>query len=167
MIKRLRKIFLISVFFAGMFLSNLGTIAIGDPIVGEIFLNPEKPKMQSDVTFTVDISGDSISSVQLVLSECNKDTGLCHISRNISMSKKSGDTYEAKIPLEWDDVNSINYKISLESNGKWIQSEEHTTYLALDSDGSSDSNDSPGFELIVFIIAIMSFILLFKKSKLN
>ena len=165
MIKRLRKIFLISVFFAGMFLLNLGTIAIGDPIVGEIILNPEKPKMQSDVTFTVDISGDSISSVRLVINECNKDTGICHISRNISMSKKSGDTYEAKIMLEWDDVNSIKYQISLESDGKWIQYEEHTTYLALDSDGSSDSNDSPGFEIMVFLIAIIGVVLLFKKFK--
>ena len=169
MIKRLRKLFLIFVFFAGIFLLNLGTIAIGDPIVGEIILNPEKPKMQSDVTFTVDISGDSISSVRLVLNECNKPKKICHAPpQNVSMNKVSGDTYQTVVTLQWDDVSSITYHIELISNGEWIEYEEFTTNLLIDSEGTSssgDSNGSPGFEIMVFLLAIVGVVLIFKKFK--
>jgi hypothetical protein len=166
MIKRLRKIFLISVFFTGMFLLNLGTLAIGNPIVGDIILNPEKPKMQSDVTFTVDISGDSISSVRLVLNECNKPKAICHAPpQNVSMNKVSGNTYRTVVILQWDDVSSITYHIEVISDGKWIEYEEFTTNLDIGSDGSSDSNDSPGFEIMVFLLAIVGVVLLFKKFK--
>jgi hypothetical protein len=154
-----------------MFLLNLGTLAIGEPIVGEIILNPENPKMQSDVTFTVDISGDSISSVRLVLNECNKPKKICHAPpQNVSMNKVSGNTYQTVVTLQWDDVSSITHHIEVISDGKWIEYEEFTTNLDIDSEGSSgssDSNGSPGFEIIVFFIAIVCVLLLFKKFKLK
>ena len=161
------SIVIIFLFCISLLLLVINTVSAANPTVGEIKLVPANPAPQSEVTISTDITGGSVSNVRLIINECNKDTGLCHISRNISMSKKSGDTYETNIMLEWDDVNSIKYQIVLESDGKWIQYEEHTTYLTLDSNDSSDSNDTPGFELIVFFIAIISFILLFKRSKFN
>jgi len=168
MIKKLRRIFLISVFLISMVLLNVSSSVIGEPIVGDIILNPEKPKMQSDVTFTVDISGDSISSVRLVLNECNKPKAICHAPpQNVSMNKVSGNTYRTVVTLQWDDVSSITYHIELKSGGKWIVYEEFTTNLAIDSEGSSGSNGSPGFEIMVFFIAIVCVVLLFKKFKLK
>lgn len=169
MIKNLRKFVIISIFFVSFFLLNVSSSAIGEPIVGWIILNPEKPKMQSDVTFTVDISGDSISSVRLVLSECNKPKKICHAPpQNVSMNKASGNTYQTVVTLQWDDVSSITYHIELISDGKWIEYEEYTTNLTLDSEdsnGSGDSNGSPGFEIMVFLLAIVGVVLLFKKFK--
>ena len=168
MIKNLRKFVLISIFFASIYLLNICPPAIGEPIVGEIILNPEKPKMQSDVTFTADISGDSISSVRLVLNECNKPKKICHAPpQNVSMNKVSGNTYQTALTLEWDDVSSITYHIELISDGKWIEYEEFTTNLAIGSEESSDSNGSPGFEIIVFFIAIVCIVSLIKKFKLK
>jgi hypothetical protein len=80
------------------------------------------------------------------------------------MSKKSGNTYESKITLQWEDVTSITYHISLESDGKWIEYGEHTTQLSTGG-GSNDSNGSPGFEIILFLIATIGFVLYFKKLK--
>ena len=169
MIKNLRKFVLISIFFASIYLLNICPPAIGEPIVGEIILNPEKPKMQSDVTFTADISGDSISSVRLVLNECNKPKKICHAPpQNVSMNKVSGNTYQTALTLEWDDVSSITYHIELISDGKWIEYEEYTTNLTIDSEdsnGSGGSNGSPGFEIMVFLLAIVGVVLIFKKFK--
>ena len=169
MIKNLRKFVITSIFFISIFLLNVSSNARGEPIVGEIILNPEKPKMQSDVTFTADISGDSISSVRLVLNECNKPKKICHAPpQNVSMNKVSGNIYQTVVTLQWDDVSSITYHIELISDGKWIEYEEYTTNLTLDSEDSNvsgDSNGSPGFEIMVFLLAIVGVVLLFKKLK--
>jgi hypothetical protein len=164
----LRENLLISVFCICLFFFNTITTVEGDPIVGEIILNPENPAMQSDVSFTVDISGDSISSVRIILNECNKPKKICHAPpQNISMDKISGNTYQTVVTLQWDDVSSITYHIELISDGKWIEYEEFTTNLAIGSEESSDSNGSPGFEIIVFFIAIVCIVSLIKKFKLK
>ena len=149
-----------------MFLPTIGTVTGAKPIVGDITLIPEHPAPQSVVTFSTYISGDSISSVRIVLNECDKEMGICHAPpQNISMSKKSGNTYEAKVKLQWNDVTSITHHIELKSDGKWIEYDDHTTTLSTNSGNSNDSNGSPGFEIIVFFIAVISVVLLFNRFK--
>ena len=168
MIKNLRQFLVVFIFCINVFLLNVGSMAEGEPIVGDITLSPEKPTMQSDVTFSVDISGDSITSVRLLLNECNKPLKICHAPpQNVSMSKV-GNTYQTVVTLQWDDVSSITYHIGLISDGKWVEYDEYTTNLSTDSGGSNDSNDSngsPGFEIMVFLMAIVGVVLLFKKFK--
>lgn len=166
MMKSLGHFIIIFFFCIGMFLSAIGTMAGAEPIVGDITLDPDHPPIQSEVTFSVDISGDSISSVRLILNECNKPMKICHAPpQNVSMSNVKDDTYEAKVTLEWDDVTSITYHIEIKSDGKWIEYDEHTATLSTNSGGSNGSNGSPGFEIMVFLIAIISVVLLLKKFK--
>ena len=159
---KFRRIGITYLFCIISFLLIINTVYAANPTIGEIKLEPANPAPQSEITISTDITGEDVSEVKIIISECNKDTGLCHISRNVSMNKKSGDTYEAKIMLQWDDVNTIKYQIILESVGKWIKSDEFSADLSMDS---GDSNGSPGFESMVFLIAIVSFILLFKRFK--
>ena len=147
-----------------LFLSIINIVTAADPNVGEIKLSPSKPTPQSDVTVSTDITGGDVSKVRLIINECNKDKGICLASRNITMSKKSGNTYETTVTLQWEDATSITYHISLESNGKWIEYNEYTTKLST-AGSSNDSNGSPGFEIIIFLIAIISFIIYVKKLK--
>lgn len=166
MMKNLGLFLLINIFCIGMFLSTIGTMAGAVPIVGDITLIPEHPPIQSDVAFSVDISGDSISSVRLLINECNKPLKICHAPpQNVSMSKVNDDTYEAEVTLQWDDVTSITYYISIKSDGKWTEYDEHSTTLATNSGDSNGSNGSPGFETILFLIAMISVVFLFKKFK--
>jgi hypothetical protein len=163
--KKKSKCIIISNFlFMILLFSIINTVSASNPTVGEIKLVPAHPTPQSDVTISTDIDGGEISKVRLIINECDKETGVCHVSRNISMSKKSGNTYEAKITLEWEEVTSITYHISLESDGKWIEYDEHTTKLST-GESSNDSNGSPGFEIIVFLIAIIGFVLYFRRFK--
>ena len=166
MMKSLKQFLLIYIFCIGIVLSTVVTIAGAEPIVGDITLIPESPAKQSDVTFSVDISGDSISSVRIIVSECNKPEKICHAPpQNVSMNKVNANTYEKKVTLKWDDVTSITYHIEIVSDGKWIEYDEHTTALSTDSGSSNGSNGSPGFEIMVFLIAIISVVLLLKKFK--
>jgi len=147
-----------------LYLSIINTVSAVDPTVGEIKLDPSKPDPQSDVKVSTNIAGGDISKVRLIINECNKQKGICLASRNISMSKKSGNTYETEVTLQWEDATSITYHISLESNGKWIEYDEYTTKLS-SSGSSNDSNESPGFGIIVFLIAIIGFVIYVKKLK--
>jgi len=166
--KNIGQFLFICFFCIGIFLSSIGTMTGADPIVGDITLDPDHPPLQSDVTFSVDISGDSISSVRLILNECNKPMKICHAPpQNVSMSKVNDDTYEAEVTLQWDDVTSITYHIEIKSEGKWIEYDEHNTALSANSGDSNGSNGSPGFEIMIFLIAIICFALLFKKYKFN
>lgn len=158
------KILLIYLFTTSMFLSTTNIIAGVNPDV-DITLNPKNPTPKSVVTFSVDINDDSISSVCLIIRECNKETGLCHMPQNISMNKVDDDTYEADVQLEHDDVNSLTYKIAIQSGGKWTEDNEYTTALSIKSDkNQNDSNGTPGFEIIAFFLAMIGF-LIFKKYK--
>ncbi len=168
--KNFRHILLTILFVMSVFLLTVNIIALAEPVVGDIILTPRNPALQSEVTFSVDIDGDGISSVRIVVSECNKELGVCHAPpQNVSMKKIDDNSYEAKVTLKHDDVTSITYYVLIKSDSKWIKQDEYTTALSINS-GDSDSNkngsnDTPGFEIIVFLIAILFVASLFKRVK--
>lgn len=170
MMNKIGNILLICLLCMGMFLSAAFTL-VGDSPSVDITLNPAKPAPKSIVTISVDISDDSISTVHLLINECNKEAGVCHMPQNISMNKVDDETYEADVELEYDDATSITYHIAVNSEGKWTIYNEYTTALSINSDDSdkngNDSNGSPGFETVVFLITIACVLFLFKKFKTN
>ena len=110
----------------GIFLSTIYTLAGENPYI-DITLNPKNPAPKSVVSFTVDINGDSISTVRLIIRECNKETGLCHMPQNISMSKVDDDTYD-RLALTikyyiWGTINPTNQQLNVslwnETLGSW------------------------------------------------
>jgi hypothetical protein len=164
--KKLGQILLIKLVCICILLTTFGPIAGAKPTVDKITLNPKNPAPESEVTFTVDISGNSITSAYMEVSECNKKIGLCHAPpSNISLSKIDSNTYEKKMKLKWDDVTSITYKVIMLSDGIWFKSENFTTTLKTNSETSNDSNDSPGYEILGFIIVLIGVFLIARKSK--
>ena len=161
MMNKTGKILLIYLLCMGMFLSTAFTL-VGDSPNVDITLNPAQPAPKSIVTVSVDISDDNISTVRLLIRECNKDAEACHMPQNISMNKVDDETYEADVQLEYDDVTSITYHIAVKSDGKWTIYNEYTTAL---STNSVDSNGSPGFETMAFLITTACVLFLFKKFK--
>ena len=162
MMNKVGKVLLIYLLGMGMFLSATFTL-VGDSPSVDIDLNPLNPTPKSVVTFSVDINDDSISTVRLLINECNKEAGVCHMPQNISMNKLDDETYEVDVQVEYDDVTSITYHIAVKSDGKWTNSNEYTTYLLINSE--NDSNGSPGFEIMVFLITVACVLFLFKKFK--
>lgn len=165
MIKKLGKFLLINLFCMFLILFTIGGIVSADPTVEKITLTPKNPTPRSEVTFSVDFSENSITSAWIVVSECNKEKGICHAPpQNISLIKIDSDTYENDVTLMWDDVTTITYKVVIKSDGKWTAFEDHTTVLTTNSEKSNDSNGSPGFEIIIFLIAIIGLIVISKKN---
>ena len=165
MIKKLGKFLLINLFCMFLILFTIGGIVSADPTVEKITLTPKNPTPRSEVTFSVDFSENSITSAWIVVSECNKEKGICHAPpQNISLTKIDSDTYENDVTLMWDDVTTITYKVVIKSDGKWTAFEDHTTVLTTNSEKSNDSNGSPGFEIIIFLIAIIGLIVISKKN---
>jgi hypothetical protein len=162
---RFVKFLLIYLLGIGLFLSATLTLAANNPSI-EITLNPAKPTPKSVVTISADIIGDSISTVHLIINECNKVENICHPPRNISMNKVDDTTYKTDVKLEYDDATSITYHIAVNSDGKWTNSDEYITYLSINSDkNGDDSNGSPGFEAVIFLISLTCVLFLFKKFK--
>jgi hypothetical protein len=164
MIEKFGQFLFINFFCICILLIAVGSISEADPIVENITLIPNNPPPQSEVTFSVDIGGNSISSVWIVIFECNEETGICHAPpQNVSMRKVDGDTYEAEVTLEWDDVSKIKYNVKIKSDGEWFEYKEHITTLSTNPENLNDSNGSPGFEIIVFFISMIVVVFLLKK----
>ena len=164
MMRKFGRFLLINLFCMFLVLFTIGNIVTADPIVEKITLTPKNPTPRSEVTFSVDFSDNSITSAWIVVSECNKEKGICHAPpQNISLTKIDSNTYENDVTLMWDDVTTITYKVVIKSDGKWTAFEDHTTTLTTNSEKSNDSNGSPGFEIIIFLIAIIGLIVLSKK----
>ncbi len=165
MISKFGRFLFINFFYICLILLTTGNIAVADTTVEDITLTPKNPTPQSEVIFSVDFSGNSISSAWIVVSECNKEKGICHAPpQNISLKKIDSDTYENEVKLKWDDVTSITYKVVINSDGKWIAFDNHTTALSANSGNSNDSNESPSFEIMIFLIAIIGLIVISKKT---
>ena len=163
--RKFGKFLLTNLFCMFLILFTIGGIVSADPTVEKITLTPKNPTPRSEVTFSVDFSENSITSAWIVVSECNKEKGICHAPpQNISLTKIDSDTYENDVTLMWDDVTTITYKVVIKSDGKWTAFEDHTTVLTTNSEKSNDSNGSPGFEIIIFLIAIIGLIVISKKN---
>lgn len=170
MTKKFGPRILILIFINVLFLIAVGNLACADPIVGDILVTPSHPAPLSDVTFSVEIEGNDISSVRLIVRECNKETGICHAPpQNVSMSNVGGNTYKAEVTLIHDDVTSITYNIEIKSEGKWIESDESTTTLNVKSEDTdsngNDSNDTPEFEILAFLVAVICVVMILKRKR--
>jgi hypothetical protein len=154
------KILLSAIISMGLFLSIIITVTGDISTISDISISPSNPTPQSVVSFSVDVHGDSVSAVRLIIRECNKKTGLCHVPRNISMNDVGDNSYEAEVELKQDDVDSMTYQLIVKSDGTWTQFDEHTKALSIKKNNNSNSNGTPGFEIILFFIAILAFLLI-------
>ena len=73
---RERSILLTSLVLVSFFLFHTNVSA--ELTVEDITLDPEEPSPLSTIAFAVDISGESISAVQVLVQECNGNTGICY-----------------------------------------------------------------------------------------
>jgi len=151
-------------------ISIIGTIRAVEPTVVEVTLDPEDPAPQSTITFTAVItSEDTLEEMKLIVQECKE--GLCYISSfNESMATVDTDTYQASVTLIHDDATYIKYHLEIKSDGTWYKNDLTEFDLKVGSDNGNttpnDTDKTPGFELIILIIAIGVGFILFRKKRL-
>jgi hypothetical protein len=166
------KILIIGILFLGLSISTVSA----DPTVGSIVTVPSSPEPLSTITIIVPITGENISSVKVVVSECNYEEELCYVSSQpTEMTLNDNGGYEAEITLQ-DDLgrsDHLQYAFIVNDSGVdyRLEDEAWTTDLDLgngdtpsDGDNGGD-NGTPGFELSILLIAVFVSIILLKRKR--
>ena len=153
--------------------TSTGVTAV--PTFGEIILDPAAPTALSTFAISVDVSGESISEVRVIVQECNGVIGVCYPEQNITMTEVSAGSYTTHATLKHNDATYINCTIYVLSNDGWTHSSGKKVNLSTgtpdgDHNGTDgdDGKNSPGFEIVIFGIAVgISMFLVFgrKRSK--
>ena len=150
-------------------LSIIGATAIsaagtGLPI-GTITVTPTAPAALSTITISVPISGETPSEVRVTVEECNGNTGICYPDiQNVTMPLTGTNIYRTDVTLKHSDATYITINVVAKINGVWQQSAGKEVNLSAANGNNGDDNGIPGFEAVVFVLAIsMSLILISRK----
>ncbi len=143
-------------------------VSAAPPAIGEIMINPVQPAVQSLITFTVDVTGEQVLGVYIIVQECNEKTGICYTPQNMSMSEITQGTYQTRLTLIYPDATYIQYSVNVHSATGWNKTPDIKTNLAEPSNGSNDGSTntkSPGFEIFILVLSlsIVGSVLLRKK----
>ena len=152
-------------------LSVLASNVAATPVVDEINYEPENPAPESTVTFTATISGDNITMVNITVSECidSEELKVCFSKQTVTMTELGNSEYRAEINLQEDRANYIQYYFDITADGieeRLVNSSWKVNLSTEPNDNGSNGNGngngtngngdngSPGFEAIVFFIAV-------------
>ena len=161
-----------SIFLICFLLSN---VVSADPTVNSVETAPESPKPLSTFTVLATITGENIISVNVTVSECSDDTGSCYAnSGNLPMTLNADGKYEVEVTLidDKDRSDHVQYAFIINDDGidYTLAEDDWKTYLDLEVDngptnGNEENNNTPGFELLLVIIAMIVGVLIYKKKR--
>lgn len=166
-----RYYLLMVVLILSIYIFSAEIIVAVEPSVVEITHDPQKPVAGSTVTFSATVSGEDITAVHIIVQECNEQ--ICFLKHNISMDKIDSLEYQKEIDLTRDDAAIVKYNLVVESNGDWYDFKDDIKQfdLAANSDNNQNNgnggDNTPGFELAPFFIAIMIGALYIKRKRLR
>lgn len=145
--------------------------------IQEISFNPKNPTEKSSVTVTVSVFNLSDNDeIYLYIKECDGYTGVCDNYRNFSLTKigQSND-YTADIDLSFNGATYFDYWFEVYYNGELIRDPAgFETYGPVEYEqgngdtsngGGSQDNGTPGFELVIMLLAIIIGIYWFKRKR--
>jgi hypothetical protein len=120
------------------------------------------------VTISVPISGEAPSEVRVTVEECNGKTGVCYPDiQNVSMPLISSSIYRTDVTLKHSDATYITCKIVAKIGGVWQQSSDKRVNLSANTDGNNDGKKTPGFEVVVFAIAIGVSLIVIRRKRVK
>ena len=146
------------------------SIINAEPVVQNVFYNPNSPAPLSTINFSVSIvTDDKIDDVRLILQECMDD--ICFIDKyNISMNYSYSccmDFYESEFKQTQKNSSKVKYHVEILSNNTWYYYKNDYINLSRENDNGLkfDFNKSvPGFELTALLIPMILLIVYFRKK---
>jgi hypothetical protein len=146
-----------------------GSIVIAEPVVEEVTIDPEEPKVLDTVTITATItSEDVIDEVIIRIKECDKN--MCMPTQSYQMNLVNG-KYTLTHDLTYAAATYFGYQFIITSNGNETETEfENVTLKPAENGGANGGNGGgdgglPGFELVPLLIAILIGVLLMKRKR--
>ncbi|UCD14040.1 MAG: hypothetical protein JSW60_01090 [Thermoplasmatales archaeon] len=171
--KKTLKNALVITLVAGLCLSFSGIVAAVDPSYEEIIVSPAEPPRLSEVSFSVDVTGENIEEVRVIVEECTAQ--ICYPDlRNESMTNTQGNTWEGTVTLIHDDAIYCTTWLVIKSDGTWYNFKDLRKEFNLSIDtGNGDTNGgdgnggdgAPGFELILLVISLVLALFIYKKKR--
>lgn len=162
--KDIRCILMGSIVFLSL-VTSVNLIVGAETTFDEITLDPINPSALSTFTIAAKITSDeSIQEVKAVIEECKE--GFCYTGEEIILTETSDGEYKGTATLSHDDAIELKYHVKAEIDGSWIESS--TTQIDLSTGGGNgndndNSKNTPGFELMVFIGALLVCMILLRK----
>jgi hypothetical protein len=179
--KNLKNVLLVML-VAGLCLAIVGIATADEPSVGKISILPKEPTRQSEVNFSVDVTGDDIEEVYVKVEECVGDPDspdyFCYAGLlNVSLTGVSG-TWEGTGTLQYSNSDDGHCWLVVKSNGIWYDFKNDrttwTNFTIVPADNGADNNGAnggdstgktPGFELILVIVSIVVALFIYKKKR--
>jgi hypothetical protein len=159
-------------------LSSIVSAIAAEPSLVEISISPQEPEPLATVTFNATLTSEEIiDEVWITVKECK--TGLCFTDdQNVSMENIEGTNYyEVDVTLLHDDATYITFSIDVYANNTWYQLRdfENVTLAAPsngngntqngNNNGNGNGNDTPGFEIIFVILALIIGFIFFTRKR--
>ncbi|MDH7506876.1 MAG: hypothetical protein QHH15_03710 [Candidatus Thermoplasmatota archaeon] len=147
----------------------IGNSSLAEVIV-DVDIEPDEPEPASQITITADIKSEKeIDKVYIVIQECKKD--LCFTRENVSMNLVDN-VYRTTYKLTKTAATYFEYSFSIKfDDGQWFETEITNVMLKSSSNnsngGNGENNKTPGFEILLFVIAILLVILLSRRKRLR
>jgi len=176
------KIGLTATIIFGLMVSFASSVSAEDPSYEDIEIDPEEPTRLSDVTFTVELTGDNITEVRIRVEECT-DSFCYQDIQNESMSNNEGDTWEATVTLIHDDTVYGTVWLEVLTDEKWYNFQESRIEFDVaeaengengengdngnGENGENGDNGTPGFEFAILIISLIIGILVYNKKRIR
>jgi len=156
--------FIIFIFFSFLLINNS---VIAEPVVEEIITEPVNPTHKSTFTVTAKITGEDVSSVNIIITECNDE--VCIENEEYEMNQNDAGEWVAEPTLQDSSGASsfIKYEFEIIDNGEEYNiNEGYKVDIKVEPKDDNDDNGSPGFEMIVLLAAILLAIILLRKKRL-
>jgi len=171
---------IIMMLILGLCLSFTSIVSADDPTYDDITVDPAEPERLSEVTFTVDVTGENVEEVYIKVEECNDI--LCYQDiQNVSMTNTEGSTWECSVTLIHDDTTySSIWLIIKNDDGTWYELSDLKQEVTVvesstgdgdgDGDGDNGNGDNggggiPGFELIFALVSIAVVLFIYKRNR--
>ncbi|MFA5102318.1 MAG: hypothetical protein WC525_04125 [Candidatus Thermoplasmatota archaeon] len=167
--KNLRKIIPIIVVISIVGAIASSVAAAGLLTFGTMTITPTEPAALSTITISIPINGEAPAEVRVTVEECNGNTGVCYPDiQNVSMSLSSPGNYEAEVTLKHADATYITCQVLAKIDGAWESSAKKNVDLSESPNGNNgEDNTTPGFEAVVFVIAIGISLILISRSRVK
>ena len=145
----------------------LSNLSVNAEPTAEVTVEPDELVQLSTVSFSATVtSEEEIESVILYLKECNPT--ICHPIKMISLTLDD-EMYKGSFELEYDDATYISYMLKITAGGTETETDWTDVDVSAasinDNDDDDGGNDSPGFEIIVLLIAVFITIALIKRKR--
>ena len=165
----MNKILTATIVLLGLCISS--TVAMAEPVVEDVTINPAEPEVLETITITATITSDEdIDEVIIRIKEC--DENMCKPTDSFEMDLVNG-KYTLTHDLTYAQATYFGYQFIITSNGNETETDFVNVTIKPAENGGNGGNGSngngnggiPGFELVPLFVATLIIIFYLRRKR--